>query len=165
MKNFYKSVSDYAKDIFESIWFNHVVNILTIINCICILAVLVIEHTELSIINRDFIRLSEEFLKERGKESIASILTHLDTKHQQTVDFRAIYKTFSIIILSILGAFIIEIVFKIIFTPKIFAQRQFEILEALIITISFVLNLSLLFEKSQVLSVISLITLIRLIFE
>ncbi|RNA21363.1 voltage-gated hydrogen channel 1 [Brachionus plicatilis] len=162
MKNSYKKISDYAKHFFESNYFHHAVNILTIINCIAILIILVIEITELSIIDREFIKLSEEFLEEKKHQKIENIIMYFEMKHPKLIDFAIVYKTLSILILSILGIFIIEIILKIIFVPKIFAQRQFEVVEALIVVISFMLNLSLLFEKSQVLSVISLITLIRL---
>lgn len=164
MKNFYKIISNYAKGFFESKLFHHFINTLTIINCIAILIILVIEHTELSTINREFLHLSEEFLKGNDNKSMEKFIIHFEKKHPKLIDLQILFKTLAILSLSILGIFLIEIIFKIIFLPKIFAQRQFEILEALIIVISFILNLSLLFEKIQVLSVISLITLIRLNF-
>lgn len=164
MKNLYKTISNFSKELFESNIFHHFINTLTVINCVAILIILVIEHTELSTINREFLNLSQEFLKKNQKKGIEIFIIHFEMKHPKLIDFQIVYRTLAILSLSILAIFLFEIIFKIIFLPKIFAHRQFEILEALIIVISFILNLSLLFEKIQVLSVISLITLIRFNF-
>ncbi|CAF0817140.1 unnamed protein product [Brachionus calyciflorus] len=167
MKSYYKLISRFVKKTIDSQWFNHCINFLTIINCLSVIVVLIIEFIELSIINREYTKLTKDILKESIRFDLIEPNDLNETlsnfiKYDPTIpDFKIAYSILSIIVLTILCLFLIEIVIKLIFLPSIFKRRKFEIAEALIVFISFVLNLSLFFEKVRVLSVISLITLIR----
>ena len=167
MPKLYKTISDKLRKILSSQWFNHCINVLTIIDCLSVIIVLIIEYIELSIINKDYLRITKLFLQASKRTNTSEImnlnetLANLEYYNPNVSDFKIASKILTTIILTILGFFILEIIIKLIFLPRIFTERKFEIAEALVIVISFILNLSLIFEKVQVLSVISLVTLIR----
>ncbi|CAF0789677.1 unnamed protein product [Brachionus calyciflorus] len=77
-------------------------------------------------------------------------------------NFELAHLILTVIILTILSLFIIEILTKLIFTPRIFIKRKFEILEAIVIIVSFGFDLTLIIGKDDILSIIGLATLIRL---
>jgi hypothetical protein len=62
--------------------------------------------------------------------------------------------------LTILGVFILEIVAKLIFDPKSFL-KLLELLDVIIVTVSFGLNLFLLVNNIQIHTITGLITLLR----
>lgn len=167
MQKLYKKISDELRKILNSKWFNYCINLLTIIDCLSVIIVLIIEYIELSMINKDYMKITKLIIqasKRTNKTAFLDLdetLANLEYYNPNVSDFKVAYQILTTVILTILGFFILEIIIKLIFLPKIFTERKFEIAEALIIVISFILNLSLLFEKVQVLSVISLITLIR----
>lgn len=62
--------------------------------------------------------------------------------------------------LTILGIFILEIIAKLIFDPKSFL-KLLELLDIIIVTVSFGLNLFLLINNIQIHTITGLITLLR----
>lgn len=161
----YKKISEELESIFESVLFNYIVNILTIIDAICIITVVVLEYMMLSLIHRDFL-LFRKFIAEGFSQDVAQIEVYFNktiTKaHKINSSFEIGHLILSAIILTILGLFIFEVILKLIFTPKMFLKRKLEILEAVIIFISFGFDLMLVTATSNIISIVSLVTLIRL---
>ncbi len=64
--------------------------------------------------------------------------------------------------MSILSFFVLEVIVKIIVMPRIFLKHKLEILDAIVIILSFSLNVYLLFRKDDLESVVGLFALLRL---
>ncbi|RNA03938.1 voltage-gated hydrogen channel 1 [Brachionus plicatilis] len=161
----YARISEELDSIFESAWFSYVVSIMTILDAICIITVIVIEYIMLSLIHRDFL-LFQKYIAEGFYQNSSQIVVYLNktlTKaHETRSNFEVGHIILSVVILTILSLFIMEMISKLIFTPRMFLKRKLEILEAIIIVISFGLDLTLVIGKSDIASIVSLVTLIRL---
>lgn len=161
----YARISEKLHTIFESVKFNFFVNLLTIIDGICIITVIVLDYVMLSLIHRDYL-LFKKLVTEGFTQNIPKITAYLNktvTRAKKIQhDFEIGHIVLSAIILSIISLFVIEIILKLIFIPKIFLKRKLEIFEAIIIVITFCLDLTSIIAKNNLISIISLITLIRL---
>jgi voltage-gated hydrogen channel 1 len=133
-----KKPNNKIKSFLESHRFHTIIVILVIVDCLCVAIELIIEHVEKYVLGNN------------DKHSHSHLYFHI---------IENILKYTS---LTILALFVIEIIVKLIFVPRIFVKLKWEILDALVVIISFGVNLYLLFNKHLVTSVGILLTLLRL---
>lgn len=165
MTSLYDKISKKIDIYFNSNWFNYIINALTLIDCTCVLIVLTLEYIELSLINKKYLEFSKLLTENAFSHNYNKLIVDKKLLNKFITDqskFEIAHVILTSVILTILGLFIIEIVLKLIFTPRIFLKQKFEIIEAIVIVISFALDLTLLFGNLEILSIISLATLIRL---
>ncbi|CAF0789658.1 unnamed protein product [Brachionus calyciflorus] len=166
--SWYKSISGKLEKYLNSTGFHTIINILTVIDCICIIIILILEYVELSIIHNDFLEFQKTLRDENFKDinllqkTLNVTLEQVKRTETTRPNFRLAHIILTVIILTILSLFIIEILTKLIFTPRIFIKRKFEILEAIVIIVSFGFDFTLLIGRDEILSIIGLATLIRL---
>jgi hypothetical protein len=153
------TIQFYLDTLFHSKRFNIFINVLVIINFILVITDLTLEYVELSLIDREFKRFQFELRKSLENDEIEAILKF---KFSDTKTYSDVRKIFRIILISISGFFIFEQLTKLIFLPKIFIHNKLEILDAIFVMISFVSALFVLVNSRDLLSVVTLLTLIRL---
>lgn len=158
-------ISEKLHTIFESVKFNFIVNVLTIIDAICTITVITFEYIMLSLVHRDYITF-KKLVTEGLTQSIPKVTVYLNKTltraHKIQNNFETGHLILSAIILSIISLFIFEIILKLIFVPRIFLKRKLEIFEAVVLIITFGLDLTSTIAKNNITSIISLVTLTRL---
>ena len=92
---------------------------------------------------------------------LASTESHQE-HHNLHLFFHVIENILKYTSLTILAFFVLEVIVKLIFSPKVFIESKFEIFDAFVVVISFGVNTFLLFNKHLVMSVGGLLTLLRL---
>ena len=136
-----KKSNNKIKSFLESHKFHTIIVILVIVDCLCVAIELIIEHLEKYVLGNN----------------------DADDKHSHShLYFHIIENILKYTSLTILALFVIEIIVKLIFVPRIFIKLKWEILDALVVIISFGVNLYLLFNKHLVTSVGIFLTLLRL---
>ena len=121
--------------------FHTIVVVLVVFDCLCVTLELTLEHIEKYVLGdqkRDHVNNDLHFY------------FHL---------FENILKYTTI---TILALFVLEVVTKLVFIPKVFIESKWEILDALVVVISFAINIYLLKNKQLVMSIGALLTLLRL---
>lgn len=161
------------KKVLNSHKFHTVVLILIVLDCFFVTAELVIDHIN------EFLRDAKaDLLKNCPKNTTEHAVEHTTehaTEHSSDYEdeqlesgfgrwgpyLHVLEETFKYMSLAILCLFIIEIIIKLIFTPKSFL-KILEIFDVFVILVSFSLNIYLFNKKHHIHSITGLITMLRL---
>lgn len=123
--------------------FHSIIVWFVVIDCLCVTLELTFEHVEKYVLKND--------------------------KHHKQNDHHNLHFYFHLAecilqyaSLTILAIFVVEIVVKLVFIPKVFIKSKWEILDAMVVVISFGINIYLLNNKHIIMSIGGLLTLLRL---
>lgn len=135
--------------------FHTSVVVLVVIDCLCVTLELTIEHIEKYVLDSG---VKSELNKRSTVTASSKLHGHIDFHFY----FHIIENILKCTSIAILGLFVLEVIVKLIFVPKVFIKSKWEILDALVVLISFGLNIFLFNNKHMVMSVGGLLTLLRL---
>jgi hypothetical protein len=162
----YASIGAFLDKLFNSYWFHLAVNVLVLANAVLIFTDLTLEYIELSKVERSFLKL---------KHAIASYLlaaaTSNDTNPSEfNMPDSALHSSptstarlvIRIVMLLVLIIFMIEIILKLVFVPRVFLINKLEVFDSLFVLVSFVSTCVVIAIGSDIVSLVSLIMLTRL---
>lgn len=121
--------------------FHTIVVILVVIDCLCVTVELTLEHIENYVLKHD---------------------QKQHDHHRLNFYFHLAEGILQYTCLTILALFVVEVLIKLAFIPRVFISSKWEILDALVVVISFGINIYLLNNKHVVMSIGGLLTLLRL---
>ena len=153
-----------VRRILRSHHFHIAVIVLVVIDCFCIGIELIIDSMEKHLEQSDNSHL-KHFNNHHSNNSDLSFTKKSQNTMQNNYIFHFILKLAENIIkyisLAIVAFFVIELIFKIIFMPKIFIKNKFEIFDAIVVVISFIISVLLIYYKSLIYTMGALVTLLR----
>jgi hypothetical protein len=169
----YEKLCKYFEHLFESRSFNVIVNILVLLSIFAITLEIIIEYTELSDIQAEYLKAEKvlfNFIKANFPTQIDETRTSLQEMGQQflhdelSIEHKRHFNLIAIlriIPLIISCLFMFELVLKTIFTPQIFKKKR-EMLDTIVIFLSFSVDILVFVWPQEITSVIGLITVVRL---
>ena len=140
------------------------------LDCFCIGIELLIEFFELSLIKQEYHLTKEHLFHDLIKlndthfilNNMSQILHSMNEASNLHTTLFYLENFFKYLGTSILGLFIVDFFIKAIFIPMSFFVKVWEFIDALIVLISFTLNIYLIKRNHAVHSIIGLLTLLRL---
>ena len=157
-----------VKNVINSHQWQKAIIFLVVIDCICVAVELMLDLWLKKVVaNREIKHsrlvsdhhLNKSSIIENIHPSAHHEVHHESSAHFYLEIFEEILKYSS---LSILGFFILELIFKLIFMPKYFLKNKFEIFDGFVIVVSFTVNIVLFFFKEVIYSIGGLLTVLRL---
>ena len=151
--------------------FHMMIVFLVIIDCICVASELLILELERLIIpdehaceQKPLIASNHSILNNTNHSTLnhtSHTVKHHDDHHSGVhLAFYVTESIFKYLSTSILGLFTIEVILKIILVPRVF-KRKLEVLDAIIVTLTFALNLALIILHNELDALSGLFALLR----
>jgi hypothetical protein len=183
-----KTFRQQAKSILKSHKFHMIIIGLIVLDCICCIGELAIDFIESEFIHKNMrfnslsgnhirdhqrrsaiVNASNEYVHNGLNNSNKLFDTILDSRFAQNDNIHRLDRVLTILetclkytSLAILSMFLIEIIFKVIFVPKIFIKSKWEIPDAIVVISSFTINLILIHKKHAIHTIGGLILILRL---
>ena len=166
----------------ESHTFHIVIIVLIVIDCMCVLGEIFIDYIDIVVntvpktmqhsseISQNHNHNHNEIeLKTNNHSSLSSSSSHQHQHGEHRFLHPSIHEAFELmeeffkyLSLIILTLFMIELVLKLTFIPRIFLKHKLEIMDAFVVVISFVVAISLVRVKHVIHSFSGLLTILRL---
>ena len=142
--------------------FHAVIVILVVVDCLCVALELFIFEVERHMANDPSISDCINKITQWHNVSLQHIEPHHTDQHSGIHLFLKIVEgVLKYTSLGILGLFVVEVIVKLAVEPRIFIKSKWEILDAVVVVLTFMLNVFLLIKKDAFESVAGLFALLR----
>lgn len=157
----------FMKAFLNSHKFHVSVIVLVIVDCFVLTAELIIDHLNDALKDPNFSNDKKDSSMSHNLTDHSHSSQDSHNSHEKSSGFgsygplfHVLEEVFKYTSLTILSIFVVEIILKLIFIPKIFT-KPLEIFDALVVIVSFALNLYLFNKKHHIHSFTGLITMMR----
>ena len=141
--------------------FHAVIVILVVVDCLCVALELFVFELERHMANDPSISDCINKITRVHNVSLHHIEPHHTDQHGNHLFFKIVEGVLKYTSLGILSLFVVEVFVKLIVEPKIFVKSKWEILDAVVVALTFMLNVFLLIKQDAFESVAGLFALLR----